>query len=141
MPSEQSAGLPNFSSDLYALGITAIEALTGLQPHALQRDKHGEILWRDKVASLNSGLANVINKMVRYDFNQRYANAQSVLKELRNLKLNGLSEESPQRITLSIDEAINREDKLPTVILPTDWDKNYKMPDATTAVDSDDDFS
>ena len=135
MPSEQSAGLPNFSSDLYALGITAIEALTGLPPHALQRDKHGEILWTDKVEKLDSGLGRVIDKMVRYDFNQRYSTAQAVVKELRDLKIDVLSEESPE-ITIPESELVsNEEARLSTVILPTDWDKSYKLPDATTAID------
>ncbi|NEP17737.1 MAG: CHASE2 domain-containing protein, partial [Leptolyngbya sp. SIO4C1] len=63
MPSEQSAGLPNFSSDLYALGVTAIEALTGLPPHALQRSQNGEILWTHKIKDLVPRLAAVINRM------------------------------------------------------------------------------
>ncbi|MBT9316568.1 serine/threonine-protein kinase [Leptothoe spongobia] len=138
MPSEQSAGLPNFSSDLYALGITAIEALTGLPPHALQRDKHGEILWADKVSDLNPGLATVLGKMVRYDFNQRYSTAQAVLQDLRELKLDGLSEESLEKVVPEL-ELVNEQDaKLSTVILPKDWDKSYKLPDATTAIDPDD---
>ncbi|ESA36251.1 serine threonine protein kinase with chase2 sensor [Leptolyngbya sp. Heron Island J] len=136
MPSEQSAGLPNFSSDLYALGITAIEALTGLPPHTLQRNSHGEILWTDKIPNLEPGLAKVIEKMVRYDFNQRYSTAKAVLKDLRQLKIEGLSEESPDKELPAIEPVNNTDAKVSTVILPTDWDKNYKPPDATTALDN-----
>lgn len=139
MPSEQSAGLPNFSSDLYALGITAIEALTGLPPHALQRDKHGEVQWTHQVEKLDAGLAQVIGKMIRYDFNQRYATAQSVLQDLRMLKIEGLSEESPEKvIPYPVEELNDKEAKVSTVILPTDWDKSYKLPNATTMIDADD---
>ena len=135
MPSEQSAGLPNFSSDLYALGITAVEALTGLPPHALQRNSHGEILWTDKVPDLDTRLAKVIEKMVRYDFNQRYSTATAVLKELRQLKLEGLSEMSPEREAPALVPLDDPDANLSTVILPTGWNESYKRPDATTAID------
>lgn len=135
MPSEQSAGLPNFSSDLYALGITTIEALTGLPPHALKRDSHGEIIWTDKVPNLEPGFAKVIDKMVRYDFNQRYSSAAAVLKDLRQLKLDGLSQESPEREIQTVESLNEQDAKLSTVILPTDWDRSYKPPDETTAVE------
>ena len=46
MPSEQALGKPNFSSDLYAVGITAIQALTGLIPQKLPQARN-EIMWRD----------------------------------------------------------------------------------------------
>lgn len=135
MPSEQSAGLPNFSSDLYALGITAIEAVTGLPPHALQRDSHGEIMWTHKIPDLHPGLAKLLEKMVRYDFNQRYSTASAVLQDLRQLKLDGLSEdttilEQPEPIPTD-----NQDAKVSTIILPTDWEKSYKLPGATTAID------
>ncbi|MBE9065077.1 CHASE2 domain-containing protein [Leptolyngbya cf. ectocarpi LEGE 11479] len=135
MPSEQSAGLPNFSSDLYALGITAIEAVTGLPPHALQRDSHGEIMWTHKIPDLHPGLAKLLEKMVRYDFNQRYSTASAVLQDLRQLKLDGLSEDT---LTLEQPEPRpidNQDAKVSTIILPTDWNKDYKLPGATTAID------
>lgn len=135
MPSEQSAGLPKFSSDLYALGITAIEALTGLPPHALQRDAHGEIIWIHGVPELDPGLAKVIDKMVCYDFNQRYATAAAVLDDLRKLKISGLSEQSLRKELPEPELMDDESAKRSTVILPTDWGSNYKLPDATTALD------
>ncbi len=139
MPSEQSAGLPNFSSDLYALGVTVIEALTGLPPHVMQRDSHGEIVWTDQVPDLHPGLAKIIEKMVRYDFNQRYGTAIAVLEDLRQLKLDGLSEESLEK-DRPTPEIISDEDaKRSTMILPSDWDKSYKPPNATTFIDQEDD--
>ena len=139
MPSEQSAGLPNFSSDLYALGITVIEALTGLPPHSLQRDSHGEIVWVDKVQDLHPGLAEIIEKMVRYDFNQRYSTAETVLEDLQTLKLNVLSEDAPEKELPTVDVLSDEDASRSTVILPTDWDKDYKPPNATTLIDQDDD--
>ena len=85
MPSEQSAGMPTVRSDLYALGITAIETLTGKSPQALKRSDDGEIIWSHKLEDVSPALAKIINKMVRYDFNQRYPSAQSVLNDLKQL--------------------------------------------------------
>ncbi len=82
MPSEQSAGMPVMQSDIYALGITAIEALTGRPPHAFKRSDNGEIIWSHTIEDISLDLSRVINKMVRYDFNNRYASIEEVLSEL-----------------------------------------------------------
>ncbi|WP_240039115.1 MULTISPECIES: hypothetical protein [Okeania] len=38
MPGEQSNGQPKLSSDIYAVGMVGIKALTGKDPHNLQKD-------------------------------------------------------------------------------------------------------
>ncbi len=85
MPSEQSAGMPRLSSDLYAIGITAIEALTGISPYKLQYDDRGDVIWQYCVPDLHPTLATVISKLVRYDFSQRYDSAEQVLAALREI--------------------------------------------------------
>lgn len=85
MPSEQSAGMPSVRSDIYALGITAIEALTGRPPHALKRSDSGEIIWSHTIDDISPALSSIINKMVRYDFNKRYQSAEKVLTDLEQL--------------------------------------------------------
>ena len=82
VPSEQLGGTPHFSSDLYALGMTVIEVLTGLEPQALHRSGAGELLWIDLVPDVNPELANILSKMVRSDFRQRYQSARAVLQDL-----------------------------------------------------------
>lgn len=86
-PSEQFAGRVRFSSDIYAMGMIGIKALSGLDPHELQLDpKTGEFLWTYKT-QVSSCLAAILNKMVRYDFTQRYQTALEVrlaLEELAN---------------------------------------------------------
>lgn len=87
MPSEQSIGRPNFSSDIYAVGIIAIQALTGIDPTKgkLSFDaKTGEIAWR-RSASVSPLLGDIIDKMVRYDFRQRYPTATEALEAVKEL--------------------------------------------------------
>lgn len=84
MPSEQANGKPKLSSDVYAVGVIAIQALTGLDPGRglLPEDsKTGEIIWRN-YAQVNPKLANVLDKMVRHDFRQRYPSAVEALQAL-----------------------------------------------------------
>ena len=84
MPSEQQRGDPRFNSDIYALGMTAIQALTGFHPDQLPRDYHtGEINWRDRAPDCSEELAKIIDKMVRNDFLQRYKNVNEVLQDIR----------------------------------------------------------
>jgi serine/threonine-protein kinase len=78
MPSEQCAGRPNYSSDVYALGMVAIKALTGYGPTELPTDPAtGELVWRDK-AKVSNGLAMVLTRMVRYHYTQRYQSVKEV---------------------------------------------------------------
>lgn len=84
-PSEQCAGRVKFSSDIYALGMTGIRALTGLSPHELPIDVNtGEILWMHK-AEVSHEFATVLCKMVRHDFTQRYQSALEALSALEQL--------------------------------------------------------
>jgi serine/threonine protein kinase len=57
-PSEQCFGRPHYSSDIYAVGMVGIRALTGIAPRELHRDADGEIKWSDayggKLRSLKS---------------------------------------------------------------------------------------
>ena len=84
MASEQQRGDPRFNSDIYALGITAIQAITGFHPDQLPRDRNtGEIQWRDRAPDCSEELAYVLDKMVRNDFVQRYRNVCEVLEDLQ----------------------------------------------------------
>jgi serine/threonine-protein kinase len=85
MPSEQSQGRPRPSSDLYALGMVGIQALTGLSPSQLAEDPEtGEILWRHH-AQVGDLLATVLNQMIRHYFKYRYQSATEVLQALQPL--------------------------------------------------------
>ena len=81
MPTEQLIGRPRLNSDIYALGMIGIQALTGVHPLYLQEDSDGEIIWRERV-EVSDELANILTNMVRYHFKDRYQSATEVLKAL-----------------------------------------------------------
>ena len=81
MPSEQAMGRPKYSSDIYALGMTAIQALTGKLPHELPEDNNDEIVWRNLV-NVSDKLAMILTKMVKFRSGDRYENASLVLQAL-----------------------------------------------------------
>mgnify|MGYP002777010815 CR=1 FL=1 len=84
-PSEQTAGRAFYSSDIYAVGMLVIKALTGFAPHELQLDSQtGEVLWLEK-AQVSQELAAFISKMVRYDYTQRFHSASEALVALQDL--------------------------------------------------------
>ncbi|MCA1990907.1 MAG: serine/threonine-protein kinase [Coleofasciculus sp. S288] len=86
MPNEQLAGHPRFSSDLYALGMVGIQALTGVSPkHLTMNLQTGEIDWHVRVPQVSRELATFLDNMVRYDFRDRYSTAVEALEVLRNL--------------------------------------------------------
>jgi serine/threonine-protein kinase len=80
-PPEQRQGMPQYNSDIYALGITALELLTGLEPENLKNSKTGEIIWPSTL-KISAELAKILEKMVDENYNRRYQTAEDVLKEL-----------------------------------------------------------
>ena len=84
MASEQAAGRPVYSSDLYSLGLTAIFLLTGKTPQYLTSDPHtGEILWRQDAPHLHSNLAAAIDRAVRFHPRDRFTSAKEMLAALQ----------------------------------------------------------
>lgn len=85
MPSEQARGKPRLSSDVYAVGMIGIQALTGIAPDSLQEDANtGEILWRDRV-QVSNAFAEILQNMVFCHFNQRYKSAIEALHAMQSL--------------------------------------------------------
>ncbi|WP_223280172.1 serine/threonine-protein kinase [Nostoc sp. PA-18-2419] len=90
IPSEQANRTPQLSSDIYAVGIIGIQALTGINPadfnsQELQTNHNtGEIDWRNQI-QVSQQLGEILDTMVLYDFRQRYPTATSVLQALEML--------------------------------------------------------
>jgi tetratricopeptide (TPR) repeat protein len=98
-PPEQLQGHPRCSSDIYALGMTAIQAITGIVPHKLPRDpKTDLILWRP-YAVLSDRLAAILEKMVDYRLAERYQSAQEVLDDLQKLTQSSTGSIAPANAT------------------------------------------
>lgn len=86
MPSEQLAGQPQFSSDVYAVGMMGIQAVTGQEPKQLMpHAQTGEIDWHRYVPQIPLELRTLLDTMVRYDFRARYPSAQEALAALQAL--------------------------------------------------------
>lgn len=94
------SGLPKLNSDIYALGIMGIQGLTGVDPREFRRDTNtGEIIiqsgtnanqqiwqhWRELTDATNE-LVIILNRMVHFDFTQRYQSAAEVLKTLESIE-------------------------------------------------------
>ncbi|AKG22968.1 serine/threonine-protein kinase [Calothrix sp. 336/3] len=96
MPSEQANSNPTYSSDVYSVGVIAIQALTGIYPDPRQgsrlpKDPHtGEIVWQHQV-DISPWFAEILDNMVRYDFRQRYTTAQAALEALKRRSPDGKS--------------------------------------------------
>jgi serine/threonine protein kinase len=92
IPIEQLQGQPQYNSDIYALGIVAIAAIMGLTTEAvsiLQSQKHlftGELIWYDGITRVSPSLIQIIDKMVRFDYRQRYQSVSEVLHDLHQIK-------------------------------------------------------
>jgi serine/threonine protein kinase len=82
MAIEQQSGRPRFSSDIYALGVTVIQALTGKSLEGLKLDKHtSELDWIEGVL-VNPKLVAILDKMVRFNFADRYQSVDAVLEDI-----------------------------------------------------------
>ena len=86
MAIEQMMGKPNLSSDIHALGMTAIQALTGILPLQLRDDENGEVAWTNQ-AEVSDALAEVLTKMVRRYHKQRYQSIAEVTAALDSVEM------------------------------------------------------
>ena len=83
---EQQAGCPCFASDLYAVGVIALQALTGLKPNELPRDRAtGRLRCGDIDALGDVGLGSFVARLVQFDPGDRYADASMALRAFESL--------------------------------------------------------
>lgn len=85
MPSEQAAGRPLPSSDLYSLGLTAIFLLTGKLPQDIPADpRTGKLMWRSLVNLQDRQLVEVLDKAIEPYPRDRFPTAQEMLAALQS---------------------------------------------------------
>jgi serine/threonine protein kinase, bacterial len=88
MPSEQLAGRPIYSSDLYSLGLTAIYMLTGKIPQELDTDPMtGAVLWRVHAPHVSEALAALIDRTIQMTPAHRFGTAQEMFMALSGLSI------------------------------------------------------
>ncbi|NEN93921.1 MAG: hypothetical protein F6K48_35595, partial [Okeania sp. SIO3H1] len=73
---------PKFCSDIYAVGMMGIEVLTGVHVNQFPTDRStGEIIWKNQV-NVSEKFARVLDKMVLYDWRNRYKTVDEVITAL-----------------------------------------------------------
>jgi len=90
MPAEQynPRSVPQPYNDIYALGIIAIQALTGQRPTNLPQDPQTcELVWDystpDRPAvQVSDRFKTILTRMVRFHFQERYQSVSEVLQDL-----------------------------------------------------------
>ncbi len=98
MSPEQARGNPRPSSDLYALGVIGIQALSGKYPSELiEDDATGELQWQHFVQASPLMVAH-LSEMTRYHFRDRFTNASAALQALKNIDSNELLPLPPQSL-------------------------------------------
>ncbi|MDG2991622.1 AAA-like domain-containing protein [Candidatus Synechococcus calcipolaris G9] len=81
MPPEQAQGRPRPCSDLYALGMIGIQALSGENPLQLPQDAYGCWNWRTQ-GKVSDRLVQILNRLVHPSVFERYATAEEALGAL-----------------------------------------------------------
>ncbi len=94
-PEEQQYGQPELASDVYAVGKIAIQAITGLSPTQLRRNRDTMAWeWRQH-CNVTDGFATVLDRMVELLAAKRYQNASEALAAVQSIPRGGNTLISP----------------------------------------------
>jgi serine/threonine protein kinase len=84
MAPEQGWGRAFASSDLYSLGVTCLNLLTGVSPFNLFDDNRGEWIWREVLTnSIDLQLATILDRLIQPKPIDRYQTAQAAIEALQ----------------------------------------------------------
>lgn len=85
MAPEQAWGQPNLTSDLYAVGVIAIEALTGQPPQQLpQLPQTNALDWQGQV-QVSDQLREILTSLLEPNWQKRFPSARAALKRIEAL--------------------------------------------------------
>ncbi|MEB3211238.1 MAG: serine/threonine-protein kinase [Leptolyngbyaceae bacterium] len=126
VPIEQAAGQRHFSSDIYAVGMIGIQALTGLPPQELQQLKRmghasegriPESMSWHSYAKVSPEFQNILDRMISSNPDHRYTTAASVLEDLDKLSIVRPMEASsvaPAGKRWSITQSLQQDEGVPS---------------------------
>ncbi len=81
MSPEQAQGMPGKYSDVYAVGMLGIQALTGLKSEELPEDSESlQQMWQDLDIKVSSDIKSALNNMVSFQYKERYQDAVEARK-------------------------------------------------------------
>lgn len=82
MAPEQRQGQADVRSDLYTLGLIAVQGMTGQSPTQLSRNTQGEIRWQP-LNPIRIELVDILTRLVRYRPQDRYLSAAEALQDMQ----------------------------------------------------------
>jgi len=144
-PPEQLAGIPELNSDIYALGMTCIEALTNIKPESLTQLRDAqtqEITWAENIR-ISDQFKLILSRMVCIDSRNRYPNSTPIIQDLNALESvngpsNASSNYSPTEILIA-EKNDSEESTDSRDYIPTEW-KNYHSKESSSDEKTDEEF-
>jgi len=120
MPHERIDGIYRYNTDVFAVGMIGIQALTGVCPNSGRYDNNsikfeddGQITWRHLLAEsqldeqFTQKLIGIIDKMVHHDYQKtRYNTAADALKALKSIEPIKSNEKIPNSSSGSISNLV-----------------------------------
>jgi formylglycine-generating enzyme required for sulfatase activity/tRNA A-37 threonylcarbamoyl transferase component Bud32 len=95
---EQARGKPQFSSDLYSLGVTCLHLLTNVTPLELFDLGENLWIWRDYLTEtpINEQLGQILDRLVENATKKRFASVEEVVHALKTTTPIGANGQNPQ---------------------------------------------
>jgi tetratricopeptide (TPR) repeat protein len=110
--------------------MTAIQLLTQTHPSQIIKDEHDNIIWNNNL-NISQFLKDILNKMVKDDFQERYQSVGEILKAIRaNNNLQEINKNSATipELKLSSTTTIPRENKNNTARTKVNKNKPWYLP-------------
>ena len=134
MPIEQMNGKPRLSSDIYAVGMMVIQSITGAEARSFtEHPDTAELIWRDRLQGIySSEFLDILDKMIRYDFRQRYQTAQEVLDAIGNIS--NVSQNDQSTIISPINEQSELLDIIDKMLSPDSQQRYQTAQEVSEAI-------